>query len=245
MDERIDHPYGLACNRPPTVARRCLRRTIHFLAYHFILTRRGTREARAAGFRLVVPPTVFHPKMFLSSEFFACFIDGLELKGKSVADVGAGSGILALAAARAGAEQVVAVDINPYAVTATRENARRNGAGDRIVTLCSHLLSAVAPRPLFDVIVSSPPSFPGEPKDLADRAWFAGPGYRDIAALFAQAGERLKPDGRFYLLLSSDSDLGLLGDLTRAARFTTRLVAKRSIGFEFFILYELRRQNTA
>lgn len=240
MDERIDYPYGLARNRPPTFARRCFRRTIHFLAYHFILTRRGTREARAAGFRLVVPPTVFHPKVFLSSEFFAGFIDGLELKGKSVAEVGTGSGILALAAARAGAEQVVAVDINPFAATAARENARLNGVGDRVLTLCSDLFSAVAPRPLFDVILSSPPSFPGEPRDLADRAWLAGPGYRDIAALFVQAGERLKPEGRFYLLLSSDSDLGLLGDLTRAAGFTARLVAKRSIGFESFVLYELR-----
>ena len=240
MDERIDLPYGRARNRPQTLARRCLRSMIHFLAYHFILTRRGTRETRAAGFRLIVPPTVFHPKLFLTSEFFARFTDGLELKGKSVADVGTGSGILALAAARAGAEHVVAVDINPYAATAARENARLNGVGDRIVALCSNLLSAVAPRPLFDVILSSPPSFPGEPKDLADRAWFAGPGYRDIAALFAQAGERLKPDGRFYLLLSSDSDLGPLGNMTRAAGFTTRLVAKRSIGFESFILYELR-----
>ena len=243
MDERIDHPYGLVRHGPPSFARRCLRRAIHFLAYHFILTRRGTREARAAGFRLVVPPTVFHPKIFLTSEFFAGFIDGLELTGRSVVEVGTGSGILTLAAARAGAEQVVAVDINPHAVAATRENACLNGVGDRVVALCSNLLSAVAPRPLFDVVLSSPPSFPGEPKDLADRAWFAGPGYRDIAPLFAQAGERLKPDGRFYLLLSSDSELGLLGNLTRAAGFTTRLVAERSIGFESFILYELRLQR--
>jgi ribosomal protein L11 methylase PrmA len=67
-------------------------------------------------------------------------IDRLELKGKSVADVGTGSGILALAAARAGAEQVVAVDINPYAVTATRENARRTApatASSRSAHICS------------------------------------------------------------------------------------------------------------
>ena len=245
MVERTDQPYDVGCKGPPTLARRCLRGTIHFLAYHFILTRRGTRETRAAGFRLVVPPTVFHPKIFLTSEFFAGFIDGLELNGASVAEVGTGSGILALAAARAGAEEVVAIDINPSAATAARQNARLNGVGDRVVALCSNLLSAVAPRPLFDVILSSPPSFPGEPKDLADRAWFAGPGYRDIAPLFAQARERLKADGRFYLLLSSDSDIGLLGSMTRAAGFTARLVAERSIGFESFILYELRPQRLA
>ena len=239
VDQRLDEPYGFAGNSTQNWARRCLRGAIHFLAYHFVLTRRGTRTARAAGFRLVVPPTVFHPKIFLTSEFFADFIDRLDLAGKSVAEVGTGSGILALAAARAGAERVLAVDINPNAASAARDNAWLNGLGDCVSGLCSNLLSGVSPRPLFDVILSSPPSFPGEPKDVADRAWFAGPEYRDIAALFAQAGERLKPGGRFYILLSSDSDLALLGRLTRAAGFGARLVAERSIGFESFILYEL------
>src|ERR1700747_1223937 len=39
--------------------RRCLRRLIHFLAYHLILARQRTRMTRAGGFRLVVHPTVF------------------------------------------------------------------------------------------------------------------------------------------------------------------------------------------
>ena len=42
-------------------------------------------------------------------------------------------------------------------------------------------------RPLFDVIVSNPPYFPGEPRDLADRAWHSGPPHRDILELFVRA----------------------------------------------------------
>jgi release factor glutamine methyltransferase len=71
--------------------------------------------ARVAGFRLTVRPTVFHPRYFLTSEFFANFLSDIDLTGKRVADVGTGSGILALAAARAGAASVVALDINPNA----------------------------------------------------------------------------------------------------------------------------------
>jgi hypothetical protein len=48
------------------------------------------------------------------------------------------------------------------------------------------------------------------------------------------------PGGCLYLLLSSDSDLDLLGTLMQRAGFRATLAAERSIPFESFILYELR-----
>jgi release factor glutamine methyltransferase len=224
---------------PRAQLRRRLRRTIHFFSYHLVLKRRTTRRTRAAGFRLTVRATVFHPRYFITSEFFAAFIGRLDLSGKRVADVGTGSGILALAAARAGASQVTAIDINPNAALATAENARANGFAGQVTTICANLLSALAPAALFDIIISSPPSFPGEPRDLADRAWHAGPNYRDIAALFDQACERLVPGGCVYILLSSDSDLDLFSALITQARLQARLVAARSILIESFLIYAL------
>jgi ribosomal protein L11 methyltransferase len=50
-------------------------------------------------------------------------------KGARVADIGCGSGILAIAAAKLGAASVDAVDSDAVAVTATRENAARNSVG--------------------------------------------------------------------------------------------------------------------
>ena len=218
---------------------------IHFFSYHLILARQNTRVTRAAGFRLTVRPTVFHPRYFISSECFAEFIGGLDLSGKHVVDIGTGSGILALAAARAGADNVIATDINPHAALTTAENARANGMGDRITAVCTNLLSALAPRPLFDVILSSPPKHAGEPRDLADRGWHAGPNYRDISALFDQSRERLKPGGRLYVMVSSDSDLDLFGTLIDRAGFRARLVHEHSIFIESLIIYELlARQRT-
>src|SRR5215475_889185 len=95
--------------------RRLLRNAIHFFSYHLILKRHTTRMTQAAGFRLIVRPTVFHPRWFITSEFFASFIGRQDLNGMRVADVGTGSGILALAAVRAGADHVTAVDVNPNA----------------------------------------------------------------------------------------------------------------------------------
>lgn len=232
---------GGALNRRSTPRgpfRRWLRTTIHFLSYHFVLKRRNTQVTRAAGFRLTVRPTVFHPRYFISSERFAEFIDGLDLRGKCVLDVGTGTGILALAAARAGAEYVVAADINPNAALNAADNARTNGF-PAFSAVCSNLLSALAPRPLFDVILSSPPKHAGEPRDLADRGWHAGPAYRDVAALFEQARERLKPGGRIYVMVSSDTDLGLFGRLIDQAGLNARVALEHSIFIESFIIYEL------
>ena len=162
----------------------------------------------------------------------------LDLRGRHVIDVGTGSGILALAAARAGAEYVVAADINPNAALTAAENARANGFADHVRAFCD-LLSAVL-RPLFDIILSSPPKHAGEPRDLADRGWHAGPDYRDIAALFDQARERLKPGGRVYVMVSSsDSNLDLLARLMDRAGFRAQIALERSIYIELFIIYEL------
>jgi release factor glutamine methyltransferase len=249
VDKLIDTLPGTAGlgrpNAPQSFGRRILRKAIHFFSYHFIFEWRRKRVVRAAGFRLVVQPTVFHPRWFLTSEFFADFIGRLDLAGKRVADVGTGSGILALAAARAGAASVLAIDINPKAVQSVAENAPANGLGDRVEALCSDLLSAVPAGRQFDVILSSPPSFAGEPRDIADRAWHAGPGYRDLLPLFEQARARLAPGGSFFVLLSSDSDLHLLGILAEGAGFNARLVAETSILIESFLLYELRSKEPA
>lgn len=52
--------------------------------------------------------------------------------GDRVLDVGTGSGILAIAAARLGADAVIAVDVDDVAVDGARENIERNGVDDRI-----------------------------------------------------------------------------------------------------------------
>lgn len=77
-------------------------------------------------------------------------LDALSLTGCTVLDVGAGTGVLAIAAARAGAE-VTAVDIDPLATAAASDNARRNRVSVAVVT---GTLDRVAGR-TFDVVVAN------------------------------------------------------------------------------------------
>lgn len=72
-----------------------------------------------------------HPTTALCLEW----LDAQDLRGRTVLDYGCGSGILAIAALLLGAERALAVDNDPQALTATRDNAGRNGiAPERLLT---------------------------------------------------------------------------------------------------------------
>ena len=63
------------------------------------------------------------------------WLDQQDLSGKTVIDYGCGSGILGIAALLLGAKQVIAVDNDPQALLASRDNAQRNNiAADRLKT---------------------------------------------------------------------------------------------------------------
>jgi ribosomal protein L11 methyltransferase len=71
-----------------------------------------------------------HPTTALCLEW----LESLPLSDKRVLDFGCGSGILAIASLKLGAAAVTAVDIDPQAITASRQNAQRNEVDDRLET---------------------------------------------------------------------------------------------------------------
>ncbi len=76
--------------------------------------------------------------------------------GLEVIDYGCGSGILAIAAARLGARRVRAVDIDPQALQATRENARRNGVDEELSVMFPGALDARPAGLLIANILANP-----------------------------------------------------------------------------------------
>jgi ribosomal protein L11 methyltransferase len=83
-----------------------------------------------------------------STQLILRTLPGCVAAGARVLDVGTGSGILAIASVLFGASHVDAIDNDPLAVTATRENAAANGVSDRIAASVDPLESLRSVYPL-------------------------------------------------------------------------------------------------
>jgi len=121
-----------------------------------------------------------------------------------IADVGTGSGCLAVALARwLPAAHIVAFDVSDAALRVARRNAARHDVGDRVLVLEGNLLEST--DGLFDVIVSNPPYVPAgdltslqpEVRDFEPTGALDGgqDGLDVIRRLVPQAAARLAPGG--------------------------------------------------
>lgn len=131
----------------------------------------------------------------------------------AIADVGTGSGIIAVCAAKhLPAARVTAIDLSPAALHVAWANAADHKVQDRIEFVESDLFAAVPPERRFDIIASNPPyvgqaeveQLPADVRKFEPRAALvAGPrGTEVIAALVPQAAERLQPGGHLLIEVS-------------------------------------------
>lgn len=131
----------------------------------------------------------------------------------TLCDVGTGSGIIAVTAAKHLPNcRVTAVDISPAALRIAQLNATEQGVADRITFVQSDLLAAVPAGQSFDFIASNPPYVSqSEMEQLAPEvrnyephvALLAGPkGTEIIERLIPQAAQRLNPGGHLLIEIS-------------------------------------------
>ena len=110
------------------------------------------------------------------------------VRGKRVLDFASGSGLVAIAAAKAGAAQVIAADIDPFCATAIRLNAEANGVAHRF----PRHGSASAPMRGWDVVLAGDVFYD---KAFADRLmpWFATLKARGADILVGDPGRSYMP----------------------------------------------------
>jgi release factor glutamine methyltransferase len=166
-----------------------------------------------------------------------------DVHGRSCADVGTGTGAVAMALAASGA-RVVAVDVSPLAVRLAAENLEAQGPGCRGRVLRGHLLSAL--RGPFDVVTFNAPYLPSAPGERVpgwlDRAFHGGEGGVEVSEAFVRDLPRvLAPGGRAYLVVSSRADLERLAATAREAGLRHDPVGSARFFFEEVAVWRLER----
>src|SRR5690349_14157102 len=165
---------------------------------------------------------VFHPGFFGSTRFLLQFLKKQDLKNKSLLELGCGTGLISIQAAKAGA-QVTASDLNPKAIENCRVNANANNVQIKIVQsdLFQNLLSQV-----FDWIIINPPYYSKKPKNDEELAWYCGEDLEYFKKLFSQIPDHTNNQSEVIMILSQACDIKGITELAK------------SEGFRFYLLEE-------
>lgn len=153
---------------------------------------------RTGPFSLGLTPLVFAP-----SRTSLVLAEAIEVSGDDVViDVGCGSGVLSLVAARLGAKKVFGCDLSPESIEAARDNAGRLGLTDRTDFRVGNLLEPVR-EVEADVVIGDVSGIPDPVAELT--GWFpegrgGGPTGAELpVAMLEGMGDCLKHGGRLYL----------------------------------------------
>jgi release factor glutamine methyltransferase len=188
--------------------------------------READRELRRAlprrmyylGLELLIPTDVFTPS---TSGSFHRMVGAEVRREDRVLDVGTGSGISAILAART-SRDVMAVDINPEAVAAARANAGLNAVADRIRFEVSDLFDAVEGR--YDLITFNPPYRWFKARDWLERST-TDENYQALTRFMTEVRDHLRPGGRILLNFGTTGDIDYLHRLIAESSFQTETVA--------------------
>jgi len=198
------------------------------------------RLERVEQLPILVLPSVANPKLLRTGAFLASQLDERIITPEaSVLDLGTGSGVCAIAAARH-AHRVVGTDINPAAIRCARINALISGLEKRVEFREGDLFAPVAEQQ-FDVVLFNPPFLEGTPTDGRDAAWRG----RNIAQRFAaELSAHLTTHGSALLLLSSFGDTGSLFESELAQRqFQLSMFARRRFVNETLSILRVTRAS--
>jgi SAM-dependent methyltransferase len=166
--------------------------------------RKGGVPVPSLGARVHPHHGVFAPVRGEYADLVGAALEGRDLSGKLVFDVGTGTGVLAFLAARRGA-RVIATDSEPRAVACARENAARLGLEDRVEVREADLF----PEGRADLVLCNPPWVPADAHTPLERAVY-DPGGRFLSGFLAGLRDHLAPGGEAWLVLSDLAErLGL------------------------------------
>lgn len=215
----------------------------------------GRREFYSLSFRVTSDVLIPRPE----TEFLLIRLLDLARKREidapvEIVDIGAGSGILAICAAKElPRARVTAVDISPAALAVARDNAADHGMTERIAFVEGDLLGGLPDEQRFDFVVSNPPYITTAEMatlavDVAKHepriALEAGPrGTEIMERLIPEAAARLRPGGWLLMEISPQLSAAVTELIASDGRFEPATISKDLAGLAR-VAQARRRSNT-
>jgi release factor glutamine methyltransferase len=217
---------------------------VPFLAGNFykpLLTRYLSRERsyRYQGIDLQIHPAVFHPGFFFSTKLLLRYVARLPLQNKTVLELGAGSGLISMSAAKAGAK-VTATDINPVAVRYMEQNSLQNGISIQVIE--SDLFDALPPEG-FDLVLINPPYYFKQPASMREHAWYCGEEGEYFQRLFAGIGNYLHQNTVTLMILCEGCEQERIREMATTAGYDLQLVQTTRNLIERNDIYEIKKYD--
>ena len=159
-------------------------------------------------------------------------------KGKSVLDIGSGSGIQALAALRSKAKSVLATDIDEDSLNHLKTLKQKN-----LKILKSNLFSKIKSR--FDLIVFNPPYLltdAKEDKESAKATTGGKKGDEIILRFLKQAKSHINKGGKILLLVSSLTQRNRIEKILLSSKLKYTIISEKKLFFESLYVYKISRE---
>jgi release factor glutamine methyltransferase len=195
-----------------------------------------TKRYQYNGIKLVIPPEVFHPGFFFSTKLLLRYTNGFSLDQKTFLELGAGSGLIAIYAAKKKAI-VTATDINPIAVEYLHQNAEENNV--RIEIIHSDLFENI-PQQQFDFIAINPPYYKAQPKTYKEYAWYCGENGEYFHRLFDSLANYMHSESIVLMILCEGCDMEMIHNIAAKNRVVLNCVLERQNLFEKDFIFEIK-----
>lgn len=189
------------------------------------------------GIVLHIPAGVFHPKYFFSTKYLLKTVLALPIKNKTLLELGAGSGLISLTAAKEGAI-VTASDISKTVITTLEQNA--HSCNINIEIIHSDLFTAI-PDKQFNFIIINPPYYPKEPRNELEMAWYCGKDFEYYHKLFAQLPSRIYGGTLVLMILADGCDITTIKEIALSRQLQMNIYTQQKIWWEQQYIFKITK----
>ncbi len=198
-----------------------------------------TRTYRFGDISLEIPPEVFHPGFFYSTQFLLRHISTISLQCQRFLELGAGSGLISIYAAKNGA-RVTATDINPIAIEYLEKNAVHN---DVNLTILHSDLFMHIPKQVYDIIAINPPYYKKTPIHARDFAWYCGEKGEYFESLFSDLGRYITSQSQVFMTLFEGCDFGMIASIAAKMHFKLVCIQTQKNLLEKNFIYKIEKET--